>query len=131
VVEFALIAPVMLLICFSAVDLARGFHLAMTVTSAARAGLHYASVSDANANDNAGVESAALRDANNLEGLQATAGQFCTCSTGGGRVACATTCSARSRYVEVEVRVPFDTVMPIGRLAPALTVRDKAVIRVQ
>ena len=129
--EFALIAPVMLLVCFSAIDLARGFQLAMTVTSAARAGLHYASVSEANANDSDAVEAAALRDANNLKGLEATAGQFCTCSAGGERVACTTTCSGRAQYVELEVRVPFDTVMPIDGLAPSLTVRDKAVMRVK
>lgn len=131
VLEFGLLAPLMLLISFSAVDLSRAFHLAMVVSSAARAGLHYASTSEANAANDVGIQTAALRDGSNRTGLQAAVDRFCTCSVGGEHVTCTTTCTGRAEYVQVQVSIPFETVMEIEGLTPSLTIRDRAVIRVK
>lgn len=130
-IEFGLIAPVMMLICISAMDLARSFRLAMVVSSAARAGLHYAISSEANASDTAGIEAAAQRDAGNIDGLEIEASKFCTCSLGGDRVSCTTTCTGRAEYVQVEAHVPFGTAAGVPGVTSPMTVRDTAVCRVK
>lgn len=129
--EFGLVAPLLLLISFSAVDLSRAFHFAMTVSGAARSGLHYAGRSESNAADDAGIVAAALRDGGNIAGLQAEVDRFCTCSAGGERVSCTTTCTGRAQYVEVEARMPFQTIIPLDGLSRSLTIHDRAVLRVK
>jgi Flp pilus assembly protein TadG len=130
-IEFGLIAPLMILICISAMDLARSFRPAMVVSSAARAGLHYAALSETNAADMNGIEAAARRDAGNQQDLQVEATRFCTCSIGGDRVACTTNCTGRAEYVQVEAQIPFGTVIGIAGVTSPLNVRDTAVFRVK
>ena len=129
--EFGMVAPLLLLMSFAAVDLARAFHFGVTVASAARAGLHFASRSEGNAADDAGIKSAAVREGQSIDGLEAEVYRFCTCSAGGARVACSTTCTNKVEYVEVEASMPFATIMRVGGLLPSYTIRNKMVMRVE
>lgn len=130
-IEFGIAAPVLLLISLSAVDIARAFQLGMTVASAARSGLHFASRSEANAADDAGIKSAALRDGQNVTGLQADVNRFCTCALGGERLSCNTVCTERAQYVEIDARAPFETIMQFDGVLPSITIRNKTVVRVE
>src|SRR5258707_15280248 len=82
-VEAALLMPVMFLMLVGTMDFGRIFYTAMGVTSAARAGVQFASYTAGNAGNFDGIKQAAQSDAAN-QGLAAaaitiTAKTFCQC----------------------------------------------------
>ena len=105
--EFALATPVLMLLCFGAIDTTRMFRTAMVSASAARAGILYATSSSSAADDSTGIVNAAKQDAENREDRVVTVERYCTCSTGGDAVACTASCGSQSEYVKVTSRVPF------------------------
>ena len=79
-VEFALIAPLLLLA--SVVDYTMLMRAATAVADAARAGAQYGSLSATNASNLAGMQTAALNAAPDIDGLQTAAAKVCKCSDG-------------------------------------------------
>lgn len=112
-VEFALLLPMMLLLVLGVVDFARLFYAAITVASAARAGVQYGAQDTTTARNTAQMQTAALNDATDITGVTATAEFYCECSNG-TRVDCVSgTCSGASPpvYVSVTVAKTFTTLV--------------------
>ncbi len=94
-IEFALMLPFMMLLMLGVVEIGRAAFITMTVTNAATAGVEYGAQNGTTASDYAGMQQAAMCDANGIIGLGsckftgaltqipvATSG--CACDTGDG-----------------------------------------------
>jgi Flp pilus assembly protein TadG len=80
-IELALTLPLLMLILLGAAEFARFAWASIETANAARAGAQYGAQTDITANDNAGMQTAALNDGVNLSGLTATPSHSCACST--------------------------------------------------
>ena len=132
-VEFALLLPLMLLLVLGAVDFARLFYAAITVASAAWAGVQYGAQDTIKAKDNAGMQTAASNDAADITGVTATAQSYCECSNG-TRVDCITgTCSGARPplYVQVTVQKTFTTLVDYLGIPHNTALSRTAIMRVQ
>jgi Flp pilus assembly protein TadG len=128
--ELALVTPALLLLCFGGIELSRAFRGASVTAAASRAGIHYASLSDAKANDTAGIVGAAKADADNDPDLDVSV-SHCTCSVGGPEVSCTTSCANQSKYVKVTAAFPFEPVVKFPGLASVLTLNSVSHLRVK
>lgn len=131
-VEFALLLPMMLLLVLGAVDFARLFYSAITVASAARAGVQYGAQDTTKARDTAGMQTAAVNDAADLTGVTANAQFYCECSDG-TRVNCVTgTCTGGSSppvYVQVTVQKTFTTLIDYPGIPHTTALSRTAIMR--
>ena len=128
--EFALVTPVLFLLCFGAMDLSRVYRSAMISAAAARAGVQYASSGSA-AEDTAGIIQAAKTDAGNTAGMTVSVDRYCACSIGGDPTSCTTTCSDKSKYVKVTARMPFKTMWSVPGMSSAFDLKSVSHVRVQ
>lgn len=131
VVEFALIAPVMLLALMALADYGLMVYQNTRLSEAASAGVRFAMNED-NQDDNAGIE-AAVRAAL-PDGLDATVviSRECRCPTGGA-VDCAGACTGEivpGRYLEVVVRSPFDMIFDYPGIDNVDSLQSHAVVRI-
>ncbi len=78
-IELALVTPLLLLLLVGSVDLGRACYAAIEVAAAANAGAAYGTQ---NPTDTAGMQSAALLNGADLNGLSSTATWGCECSDG-------------------------------------------------
>lgn len=101
-VEFALVAPLLLLLLAGVLDYGMALRMASSVAAAARAGAQYGSASPANGSDAAGIRAAAANAAPDVHNLSVTSGTACQCS-GGGVVSCTGSCGASQMMVYVQV----------------------------
>jgi Flp pilus assembly protein TadG len=94
-VEFAIFTPLLLLMCFGAMDFSRVVYAGVAVANAARAGVQYGALTPGNSGDKPGMAQAALDDAANqgLSSMTANARNYCTCAGSSAEVACTTTCA--------------------------------------
>lgn len=96
VVEVALLTPLLVLILFGMLDLGRWVFLGLEVTSAARAGVQYGSLSQSNAHNSSGITTAAQNDVPDITGLIVTPNtSSCWCANAPGTVV---TCSTSYPY---------------------------------
>jgi Flp pilus assembly protein TadG len=80
-IELALTLPLLILILLGGAEFARFAWASIETANAARAGAQYGAQTNITANDDAGMQAAALNDGVNLSGLAATSGHSCACST--------------------------------------------------
>jgi Flp pilus assembly protein TadG len=108
VVEIALLSPLLILILFGMLDLARWVYLAIEVSDAARAGAQYGAQNFVTAADSTGIATAATNDVPYITGLtvqsSAPSGgltQECWCSSAPGtNVSCTlSSCSGSSQLI--------------------------------
>jgi Tfp pilus assembly protein PilX len=133
-IEFALMAVLLLLTTLGVTDFGRLFNTANMAANAAAAGTQYGSLSPAHYTDLTGMQNAALADAQNATGVTATASQVCRCSVGGSPVSCPASCVAPDSpetYIQVVVSVPFTTVARLPWIPQSLSVTGRSVVRVQ
>ncbi len=127
VIEFALIAPVLLLMVVGAIDFGTFIYQKMQMQSAARAGAQYAIQSDATVSDTAGITFAA-QFASELDftGVTVTPTQFCACSDGTESAVDAATGSCNGTcfggefpglYVKVSLTGDFTPLFPIAGIS--------------
>ncbi len=114
-VEFAIVAPIFLLLLAGIVELGSAMNQSIIVASAARAGVEYGAQNLVTAEDVSGMVSAAIADGGNEPGLSATASYACTCADGSASTCLDTDCSSSYRIVRV-------TVTATDAFAPFLTV---------
>ncbi len=126
VIEFALLAPVLLLMVVAAIDFGTFIHQKMQLQSAARAGAQFAIQSDATVSDTAGILNAAqLASELDFTGVTTTTTQFCACSDGvefavdtSGN--CTADCALGENpglYVRVNVTGDFAPLFPIKAIS--------------
>jgi Flp pilus assembly protein TadG len=129
-VEFAISAPVLLLLAAGVLNYGIALRAAIAVSSAARAGAQYGSLSTSNAADTAGMQAAAASAAPNLSGLVVTPVQACRCSNGAA-VSCVGSCPSGpvGLYVEVTARATAPNLFRYPGLPFTGAVSAKAVMR--
>ena len=109
-VEFALSAPLLLLLLAGVLDFGMALRTATSVADAARAGAQFGSLSAANALNTAGMKTAALNAAPGIAGMTASAAKSCQCA-GGGVVNCTGSCAGGMLvYVTVTTAATAPTV---------------------
>lgn len=81
-VEFAIAAPLLLLIAIGLVEIGRFAYFSILVGNAAHAGAQYGAQSFTTAIDNTGMTNAAKADGQNVTGLSASANHVCACFNG-------------------------------------------------
>ena len=117
-VEFALIAPLLLLLLASVVDYTMLMRAATAVADAARAGAQYGSLSATNASNLAGMQTAAANAAPDINGLQTSAAKVCKCSDGTTVNCAGGTCSTGPvrTYVQVAAWVNFTPIFSYSQV---------------
>lgn len=130
VVEFALAAPLLLLLLAGVLDFAMALRTATAVADAARVGAQYGSSSAANSSDTTGMRAAALAAAPGINGMSASAVKTCQCSDGSS-VSCAGSCASGSVeiYVKVTTQATAVTVFHYAGLPFSGAVASTAVMR--
>jgi len=131
-VEFALVAPLILLLTAAVLDYTLLLRTAISVADAARAGALYGSLSAANASDTAGMQSAAAKAAPDITGLTATAARTCQCSDGSS-VNCSGTCASGPVrvYVQVTARATCSSIFSYAPVPFGGAVTSTASMRAQ
>ena len=133
--ELVVLAPLLLLLLLGLVEAGRAGDLAITVASAARAGVQYGSQNHTTAADTTGIQSAATNDANNAN-VTAVASSYCEChdltvTTCGQPGACAS--NHQSLYVKVVVTGTEASLLNYAPLPAGLrnvTIKNTAIMRV-
>jgi Flp pilus assembly protein TadG len=131
-VEFALMAPLLLLLLSGVLDYAMLLRTATCAASAARAGIEYGSRNGNTSVDYTGMQNAALNSSPNVSGMTATATRSCQCS-GGAPVSCSASCSNGKMmvYVQVTTQVAAHTIFNYSALKFSNLATSRASIRVQ
>jgi Flp pilus assembly protein TadG len=131
-VEFALVAPLLLLLLAGALDFAMLLRTATCAADAARAGTSYGTRSASASLDYSGMQTAALNAAPGVTGMTATATRSCKC-TDGTSVTCSGSCASGKMlvYVQVTTQVAAKTVFDYSALNFPNTVTSTASMRAQ
>jgi Flp pilus assembly protein TadG len=140
-VELAVTAPLLFLLCAGAGDYARLFFSAISLQSGSAVGALYGSQVAARSGDIGGMTSRAIADAEDaarFDEVIATADQYCTCP-GSAPFACgeyqATTCpggyGAPRAYVRVRARQDFNPITPFPGVPETVNVDRMTWMRVR
>lgn len=79
-VEFAIVAPFLILLLLGLIEMGRYANFAVLVGDASRAGVQYGAQNITTAADDPGMQLAALNDGQNTTGMTAAASQSCKCA---------------------------------------------------
>jgi Flp pilus assembly protein TadG len=137
IIEFAIIAPVMIAMMFAVMDFSRVFYFGEIASGAARAGTEYALLSTSNAGNTSGMIAAATSDANTNTpasmNFQAQATTFCECAGSTTQISCSSSCgsSAMWYYAQVTTTIQFSTFFNYYLLPQTLSVAGASTVRVQ
>lgn len=133
-VEFAIIAPALVLMMIPTVDFSLGIHRRMQVQNAAQAGLQYAALHGFNAS----AITSAVTSATSFSGISASPApsQFCGCasSTAITTIACSSTCSGGltpGSYVTVSAQATYNTLLPYPGIQPSFNFTSQSTVRLQ
>ena len=131
IVEFAILAPVFVLLLIGLIEIGRYTYFALLAANAARAGAQYGAQNLITADDTTGMNSAASQDGQNLANWTVTATPLCSVSgaapatcAGGGAV------TNTIYYVEVDVSGTFTSLFRYPGIPQNVTVSGKSVMRV-
>lgn len=78
-VEFALMLPLLILLCMATTDFGRLFYHAIAVANAGSTGSHFGAQDTAQATQSTRIENLSVADANDIPGVSASATFFCQC----------------------------------------------------
>ena len=129
-VDFALAAPLLILILIGLADFGRAWYDSMSLNMAARSAVEYAR---SNPYDTAGIQLAALSTGGVTSGASVKSDLFCTCR-GPNPVLCTDMCPdlrAPLVYLSVTVTGPFHSLLPDLGLGVPSTISRSATLRVQ
>jgi Flp pilus assembly protein TadG len=131
-VEFALMAPLLMLLLSGVLDYAMLLRTATCAANASRAGSAYGSQSSITSVDYTGMQSAALNSSPNVTGMTATATRSCQCS-GGSSVSCTGTCANGKMmiYVQVTTQIAAHTIFNYSALNFSNMTTSRVSMRVQ
>jgi len=129
-IEYALIAPILLLILAALFDFGMAVYDSMSLKEAARSGAQYARKYPSNV---AGITQV-VANATGIDpqNLTVTTNLSCQCQDGSAAV-CGTTCAAgpTETYVTVAVQEPYATLLPYPASVAPLTLQGAATLRIQ
>jgi Flp pilus assembly protein TadG len=131
-VEFALLAPVMIFLLIGLIEVGRYTYFAILAANAARAGVSYGAQNALTAFNTAGMQNAASQDAQNISNFTTTTNVFC--STDGVTT---TTCPSGTGptppvyyYVQVSVTGTFSSLFNYPGIPNHIPISGSAVMRV-
>ena len=141
-VEFALVVPVLMLMMAGAADFARVFYHSITVYNASQAAAVYGARNCVLSADYAAMESVALQDAADLEGVSSSPERFCDCPDGTTKECFLNqTCNGffggtglygmPRGYVELTVEQTFEPLLPWPGIPNPLTISETTYMRVR
>ena len=131
-VEFALVAPLLLLLLAGVLNYSMALRTATAVANAARVGAQYGSRSASNAPDPAGIRAAAINSAPDVSGMTVTSTNSCQCPDG-SPVSCGGSCGGGKKlmYVQVTVRATASAIFSYSGLPFTGNVAAQASMRAQ
>jgi len=131
-VEFALVTPLLLVFLAGILNYGLLLRTASCVSSAARAGARYGSVSLTNSLDTAGIQSAAANSVPGFQSLTVTSARTCNCSDGTS-VSCSGSCGTGSVrvYIQVTASASRTAIFSYSGLPFSGTTSTQALMRVQ
>jgi Flp pilus assembly protein TadG len=131
-VEFALVAPLLMLLLAGVLNFAMVLRTATCAADAARAGTEYGSRSALASQDLGGMKAAALNSAPGVAGMTASAIRTCKCGDGSA-VDCTGTCASGAVliYVQVTTQATAHTVFDYSGLSFSGLVSSQATMRAQ
>ena len=133
-VEFAIVASVLLLLMSGAADFARVFFHAITVANASSTGAFWGTYNNVRAAQTDGQETAAEDGAHNIGGVTATSTMYCECTNGNTTNCLNPTCGANGPmrvYASTMVEQSFDTFLPWIGIPENIVVNRETHYRVQ
>ena len=132
--EFALTAPLLMLIMVGAIDFGRSFYHSVTISNAAGTAAFYGAQSLMKSGHGTEMSTLAQNDANDIGTVTTTATRVCQCPNGTA-VDCITgTCTgygAPRVYVRCQVSRSFDTMINLPGVPDLFTIRRQVWMRVQ
>lgn len=133
-IEFAVMAPTLVMMTICTVDLGMGIYRNMQVQNAAQAGAQYAMTHGFDAS----LISSIVSSATGLPGISASPPpvQYCGCATSAGvaNVACGSSCptgAVYGQYVQVSTQGTYTTILPYPMIASSFTLTAQSNVRVQ
>jgi Flp pilus assembly protein TadG len=133
-IEFAILAPLLILMLVSAVDLGFGIYRRMQVQNAAQAGASYAMLHGYLPNS----ISSAVTSATALSGITASPGpsEYCGCPSTSGITSapCSSTCpdgAVAGTYVTVSAEATYNTILPYPIVPNSYTFNAQSTVRIQ
>jgi Flp pilus assembly protein TadG len=132
--ELALATPMLALLMCGGFDFGRAIYEQHRLTTAAEAGIQYATAVSSNLSNSSGIIAAARADASDTaNSLTVTTGS-CTCPTGTTLCSTATTCTGSTltgTYQKVTVSESYSTLMTYGFVSNPFTLTAQSMVRVQ
>lgn len=132
VVEFALVAPLLVYLCFGVVDVGRYTYFGILAAHAARAALQYGAQTVITAADTTGITNAAVQDGQNLSAWHVTPGV--SCAENGTSIACPANNAglppALVYYVTVQVTGTFQPLFTYPGIPSSVPVTATASMRI-
>jgi len=136
-VEFALVAPMLIMLLVGLIEVGRFAYFAILAANAARAGVQYGAQNLQTAVDTTGITNAVVADGQNLPNWTAAGGVVVhyLCSVNGGTPAnCVTGANGPAPntvyYVSVQVTGTFKSLLNYPGLPASLPVSGNAIMRV-
>ncbi len=131
-IEFAMVAPLLMMLLAGVLDFAMLLRTATCAADAARAGSAYGSRSESASLDYAGMQTAALNADPGVTGMTAAASRSCKC-TDGTSVSCSGSCSDGKLvvYVQVTTQAAAHTLFNYSALHFSNQVTGQASMRAQ
>src|ERR1700733_11982702 len=130
--ELAFSIPLLIVMLLVVVEAGRICLVAISLTSAARAGVQYGAQNLTTVSDSSGMQSAAKADAPTLAGFAATATHYCQCADGSSSTCSASDCSTSHRltYVKVNTSATYTPCISWPGVPVAVTLTGQAIMRV-
>jgi Flp pilus assembly protein TadG len=131
IVEFAILAPVLVLLLLGVIEISRYAYYALVASNAARAGAQYGAQNTASALDSSGMQTYATLDEPANSGITATAHYFCLLD--GTSTPCPNTGARQSNwvyYIEVDTSGSYNSLFKYPGIPQLVPVSGKAVVRV-
>jgi Flp pilus assembly protein TadG len=132
-IEFAVIAPTLVLMLIGVLDLGMGIYRKMQVQNAAQAGAAYAVLHGFTSSS---IESAVTSATSFGVSASPAPSEFCGCASSGGVTAatCGSTCSGGSSpgtYVTVSAQGTYTTLLPYPGIPNSYTLSAQSTVRLQ
>lgn len=125
-VEFALVAPVLVILLIGLIDFGRYMYDGILAANAARAGAAYGAQTLRTADDNVGMTAAAQSDS---QGIALTVNPGHVCMVNNAPVSCGTT--NETVYVQVNTTGTFVPLVTYPGLPSSVTVKGSSMMRVE
>jgi Flp pilus assembly protein TadG len=132
-VEFAVLAPVMLLLLIGLIEIGRFAYFSILAANGARAGVAFAAQNLSTAIDTTGIQNAAVQDAQNLSQFTAKPNFYCL-SSSGTSVTCpaagATPAPGEVYWVQVQVTGTFNSLFKYPGIPQSVLVSGTSTMRI-